>query len=199
MSALYALAEGDSLTVGNGTSGWSVYPLQLALLYTDNRMISLPNVATGGETLADMTTEYATQIKPEYDSRKGSNVLLLWGGTNDMARGVGGDFSAASAYARLVSYGQTAQADGFKMVAFTILPRQDVGTPAGFEAERLIFNADVRANYLTFANALADVAADSRLQDPTNATYFNADLVHLTAAGYAVVAGIVKTAVDSLI
>lgn len=199
MSALYIVTEGDSLTTGNGIGGFSPYPWQLALLYTDNRMVSVSNMATTGNTLADMAAQAASQVDPCFDSRKGRNVACLWGGTNDMYSGVAGDFSGAGAYGRLVTYCQARQSAGFKVAVLNCLPRQNAGVPAGFETQRGIFNASIAANWRTFADALVDVAADSRLQDPTNATYFNPDLVHLTAAGYAIVAALVKAQVDSLL
>lgn len=54
----------------------------------------------------------------------------------------------------------------------------------------------------TFADALADVAADTRIGDAgdeLNTTYYHlTDRVHLNNAGYAVVAPIVKAAIDSI-
>jgi len=198
MRSLYATFEGDSLTTGQGSSGGNTYPVQLIRMFTDNRMVSMVNVATSGETLADMATEAASQIDNAYDSRKPTNITVIWGGTNDLYLGVLGDFSGAGAYARLLAYGQARQAIGEKVVVVNCLPRQNAGVPVGFEAQRVIFNALIASGWQSFANALADVAADSRLQDPTNTTYFDADKVHLNNTGYAVVAGIVFAQVSGL-
>lgn len=199
MSApLYVVAEGDSLTTGNGIAVTSSYPYLLALSFTDNRMVSMVNVATSGNKLSDMATQATTQVDPTYDSRKVNNFCVIWGGTNSMYSGESGDFSGSGAYDRLVTYCQARQAEGFKVIVLTCLPRTNVGTPAGFETQRTAFNASVRANWRTFADAMADVAADSRLSDSTDTTYFNADLVHLTATGNAVVASIVLDALEPL-
>lgn len=48
------------------------------------------------------------------------------------------------------------------------------------------------------ADALADLGNNANLQDATNTTYFNADKVHLTTAGYNIVAGIVAAAIASI-
>lgn len=192
--SLFLVAEGDSQTIADGGALSIQYPEQMALLYTDNRMISVTNVAISGTTLQQMIDRSAN-VEAEYDTRKAPNIVLLWGGTNDMARGVNSDFSGSGAYARLVSYVQSRQANGWKVVGIKCLPRQDVGTPAGYETQRAIFNG----SDWTICNAVADIAADVRLQDPTNTTYFNADTVHLTAAGYAIVAALVKVAIDSLL
>jgi hypothetical protein len=47
-----------------------------------------------------MDIDKATQISPLYSSDISTNVLVLWGGTNDMAGGVGNQ-TAATALSRL--------------------------------------------------------------------------------------------------
>jgi len=49
-------------------------------------------------------------------------------------------------------------------------------------------NEWIRANWSTYYDGLVDVAAAPELQDPNNPTYFQPDTVHLTTAGYRVVA-----------
>lgn len=199
MTSLYLVTEGDSLTTGNGITAWSDYPRQLALLYTDNRMVSVVNVAASGNKLSDMASQAAAEVDSCYSASKPTNVCVIWGGTNSMYLGEDGDFSGANAYELLAAYCQDRREAGYSVVVVNALPRQNVGTPEGFEDERVIFNASVAANWRTFADALADVAADARLSDPTNGAYYNADKVHLVAAGYGVVASVVKSAVDSVI
>jgi lysophospholipase L1-like esterase len=50
----------------------------------------------------------------------------------------------------------------------------------------------------TLYDSLIDLGADSRLQDATNVTYYNADKVHLTDTGYGVVAALVAAQVSAL-
>jgi hypothetical protein len=59
-------------------------------------------------------------------------------------------------------------------------------------------NADMRLNYKDYADGLADVAADKRLGDASDKTYYT-DGVHMTDAGYAAVAEIVEAAVKRLV
>ena len=56
----------------------------------------------------------------------------------------------------------------------------------------------IRANWATYADALADLGANANLQNSANLTYFNADGVHLTDAGYAVVTSIIDAAIASI-
>lgn len=188
MSPLYIVCEGDSLTAGN-------YPQFLALLYTDNRMISLQNWGLAGDTIANMLGEAATQVDPAYDSRKGRNILLIWAGTNDMS---GGSADGATTYANYVTYCTARRATGFKVIAFTIMNRGDAHN-ALWDTGQPIFNAALRANWADYADALVDVQAQATLQDTANTTYFNVDKIHLTNAGYSIVAALAKTAVDSLL
>lgn len=197
MASLYLVAEGDSLTSGFGASGFGVYPLQLALLYPPSRMVSVMNFGAVGDTIAGLTAEAAAEVTPVYDSRK-NPVLLVWIGTNDIYNGG----TPAAVYADLVTYCAARRAAGYtRIVTFTLLPRSAAGTPAGFEADRLTFNANVRANYLTYADALADVALDARIGISgceLDTTYYNADKIHLNSTGYGVVAAIAKPAVDRI-
>jgi lysophospholipase L1-like esterase len=197
-SPLFVVCEGDSLTTGNGIALASTYPVQMSRLFTDNRMVSIINWGKSGDKISDITTEASAEVDPCFDSRKGNNVLVVWCGLNSLFKGEAGDFTAATSYGLYVTYCQARQAQGFKVVACTITPTTGASVPAGYETQRLLFNTSVRTNYKTFAGALADIGADSHLQDSTNTTYFDADLIHLTAAGYAIVAAIVQPAVASI-
>jgi lysophospholipase L1-like esterase len=79
-----------------------------------------------------------------------------------------------------------------------VLPR---GQSPTFSAARNALNAELRAHWKSFADGLADCAADSTI-GPAGAeadpTYYR-DTVHLTAAGYAIVAGVVAAAVRPLL
>lgn len=192
MSPLYLVCEGDSLTVGfdSGTN----YPIYLAQLYTDNRMVSIQNWGLPGDTIANMLGEAATQIDPEYDARKGRNFLCVWAGTNDMGSGTS---DVTTTYNNYVTYCAARRAAGFKVLSFTIINRADTHN-ALWDTGQPIFNSTIRANWQSYADALIDVQAQTNLQDPTNLTYFQSDKIHLTGAGYRIVAGLVKTAIDSL-
>ena len=80
----------------------------------------------------------------------------------------------------------------------TVVPR---GRSAAFYEARNALNADLRAHWRSFADALADVGANRTIGADgaeTDATYYR-DTVHLTAAGYAIVARVVAGAVERLL
>jgi lysophospholipase L1-like esterase len=59
-------------------------------------------------------------------------------------------------------------------------------------------NTLLKANFGSYANVLVKLDEASELSNSANATYFQADGVHLTDAGYAVVGGLVQTGLAGL-
>lgn len=185
--------DGDSLTGGNtGTAP--------AKTYTDRVLAALTgatdayNLGISGQTVVQLAADASAQVDPLVDESLAQNVVVVWVGTNDLTNGD----AAATVYANLVAYCQARQAAGFEVVVLTALPR---GASAPFETARQTFNASIRTNWATFADALADVGADSTIGEPgdqNNTTYYSGDAIHMTAAGYAVVAGLVTTALAGL-
>jgi hypothetical protein len=68
--------------------------------------------------------------------------------------------------------------------------------PTGFNSQRSTVNAWLRANWSDHFDGLADVAADVRLSDPGNTTYFQTDGVHLAPGGALAVAEDVAAALS---
>ena len=188
--------EGDSLTFGARSTDGQSYPTQL--LTSLGPTWEGVNFAISGETAAAMAIAAPTRIDPLISSACPANVLCFWAGTNDLY--IGGA-TATDTYNTIRDYCLARQTVGWRVVVLTILPRLGFGTPpAGFEADRQSVNASIRANWATFADALADVGDDATIGqagDPSNTTYYD-DLVHLKNAGYAIVAGIVEGAIATL-
>jgi len=184
--------DGNSLTIGTG--GSSPYPAQLSVLLGNRWMVR--NFGVGAQTTAAMISDAAAQIDTIFDNST-KKVVVCWEGTNDLFFGA----TATAAYNRLVQYCQERQSAGLQVVIATILPRSDTSTPGSFETDRQTINTNIRANWATYADALADVAADTRIGDAgdeLNTTYYTADKVHMNDTGYGVVAEIIKTAIETL-
>jgi lysophospholipase L1-like esterase len=148
-----------------------------------------------------MIAAATTSVDPRLSPLWPRNVLVIWGGTNDMNAGATG----AATYANLVAYCNArraaAGAAGLKIVVLTTIARTLTAiSDAQFEIDRLAYNALIRANYATFADALVDIATDTHFDAPadTNDTTYYVDKTHLTVAGYAIVAAAVKVALASL-
>lgn len=179
------VCDGNSLTRGYGAGGANSYPTQLkGLVSTAYTVI---NRGVDSQTTDQMEADAAAQIDYWLDIFQNNSVLIGWEGTNDIQFGA----SLATTQSRWNTYFSARAtagwaSNGCKLVACTVIPRVDSTAPKN--AIRDDFNAWLRTNYSTYATHLVDLAADSRLQDTSNTTYFDADGVHLTAAGYAVVA-----------
>lgn len=150
--------------------------------------------------MATMITTAPGLVDPKYNGFLNiSMVQPIWGGTNDLYFGA----TAAQVISRINTYVADRLAVGWQVIVLSILPRSAPGTPVTFEADRQTVNAALRA---TYPNATAypriytgaspnvifcDVGDDPTIGlagDETNPVYYS-DLVHLTAAGYAIVAG----------
>lgn len=186
--------DGDSLTSGYQLADPSTqsYPAQTVALFTPARHAY--NFGVPAQYIDAMTTDGTTQIDPLFYTGK-LNVVCNWGGGNNIALG---NQTAATVYPKLVTYNAARKAAGFTVIQLTFPPRVDIEVAGGWEAERVALNANIVANGAG-ADYVADVAANANLSDYTNLTYFQADQIHLTAAGYAVVAGIVKTEIDKVV
>jgi lysophospholipase L1-like esterase len=191
--------DGNSLTSGTQSTEGRNYPAQTAgLLSNAGRNVRVRNLGVAGQTTQQMSADAATDVDTLL-SRDGLNICVAWELTNDL---VVNEPTAQAAYDNFVTYCQGRRAAGFKVVAVTGSPRSASGTPSDFETKRLAANALIRANWATFADALADAGADSRIGDTgdeLDTTYYNADKVHMNNAGYGVVAGIVKDAILTLV
>lgn len=182
--------DGNSMTDGS----LSIYPQTATNLLTGSWFHY--NFGVSGQTTIEMIEDGVAQIDSIYDATASANVVVFWEVTNDLKLGA----TREDAQARMVTYCQARQLAGFKVVVGTILPRTQVGLPETFEADRIAINAYIRESYATFADAVADVAGDSRIGDAgdSNDTTYYTDGVHMTTAGYNIVAGIVAAAIESL-
>lgn len=189
------ICDGDSLTAGTGSTGGNTYPAQMiAALGSGYEAI---NDGTGGHTVVQMLAAVASL--DEYIAVTRPRVYYVgWGGGNDIYTS-GTD--AGALFSLYVDLCRGRRVSGAKVVACTQLPRSIVSTPAYYERQRLAFNAMVRAQWRTFADALADMGADATIGlagSEMNTTYYDPDRVHMTNAGYAVVEGIVRAALLSI-
>jgi lysophospholipase L1-like esterase len=181
----------DSLTRGTGaTPGTDDYVTQLAALLRPctwwNLGVPSRTVVTAGTTDFDKDLAHATQLAP-------LNVASVWADTNDLLNNYNTPGYEQTALANLIAYCKAIRAavPGVKIIVCTLLHSNNPANPTAYNAMVDALNALIRATAGAW-DAVADLIADSRLQDPANATYFAADQLHLVAAGYAVVAGIIK-------
>ena len=172
----------------HGTATDTTYPAVLAR--TLGPAWRVRSLGTGGWNFGPLTGEAPTKIDPLFDPHLAENVLIIFGGTNDLG---GARESAGTAFGRLTAYCRARKAaHPWRILVVTppvaAYPRV---YPADFDAQMVQYAALIRRNWRAFADGIVDVQADPRLGAPGaeyNPAYFNSrDFTHLTDAGYALV------------
>ena len=185
-------ANGAPLAAGassnRGTLADTTYPAVLAR--TLGPAWRVRSLGTGGWNFDPLTGEAPAKIDPLFDPNLPLNVLILFGGTNDLG---GAHRSAADTFRRLVNYCRARKAaHPWRILVVTPPVAACPGVyPADFDAQMVQYDALIRRHWRTFADGIVDVGADFRLGAPGaeyNPAYFSAhDFTHLTDAGYAIV------------
>ena len=188
--------DGCSLVDDAGVARDASMPAQVMALLPGG--LDMKNLGVGGQTTQMMAADAAAEVDPLFAASRRRNILVCWEGTNDLILGSAPPYDARQAYRHLAAYCKARQRAGFRVVICTVLPR---GRSAAFYEARNALNADLRAHWRSFADALADVGANRTIGADgaeTDATYYR-DTVHLTAAGYAIAARVVAGAVERLL
>lgn len=172
--------EGDSITEGVTSGGATVgnyLQNRLALEGYFSGRASIFNVATSGNTIANVVSQYTSQVYPYRPSANAGKraVLLLLIGTNDSTTLATQITNAAS----VLSYCATARADGFEVWLCTLLPR------------------GATVNYWTpFNNALREGESYDKLIDYAalfaDTTTWTDDNLHPNNLGYRILASFVN-------
>jgi len=196
---------GNSLTFGTGTTAAdkkypAVVDAALGARYTvENRGVAGWDIVNLVSDVGNITSQYSPSTKVV--------CAVAWECTNALGSAINADDTrtaqdlADDILGQWADYVATLRAAGIYVVTLTVLPRTDLSTTARdnlHNAARLLINASLTANQDgVYGHAIVDVAAIAQLQDSTNATYYG-DLVHLTDAGYALVAATVAAALQEL-
>jgi lysophospholipase L1-like esterase len=200
------VCDGNSLTAGVGAGAGESYPEQMLTLYGTTNM-TVKDYGVGGQTTRDMIADADTEIDPQFNSERVDNILVAWEILNDWAVSTGTDSQTPTVASqltvdRLWEYCDARKAAGWKVVILTVLPANYSVGQVLFDAQRATVNTRIREEWHLHADAMADVADDPDIgvsEAYLNPAFFDEDEVHLNAAGYAKVAAIVKTAIDTLI
>lgn len=181
------VCDGNSLTQGTGGTS---YPTQLAALYPSTILVI--NTGISGQTTQEMSAT-ATDVRP-FISAAVPSVVVAWEVRNDLYHNA--SVTAAQAVANLWTYCQSRRAEGAKVVAVNV---SKCTTPASNLSAQDITdaNAAIATDYASYADRLVDVGGIAELQNPADTNYFT-DGVHMTTAGYALVANAVLAAIPSV-
>jgi lysophospholipase L1-like esterase len=196
---------GDSVTRGiDGASAFmpfrSTYPYLLAQSLTDVHVV---NMGRGGDTIAQMVTRSNATSSATDTVRWGyrlshrpaasKNIAVFFGGINDRISGR----TPAQISADTESHVSTLQGESWEVIVLGHMYSASNLVSGTYNDEVDELNALLEAS--SAFDGYVDLIGDARLADPENATYFDSDKLHLTAAGNAVVAELVAAAVNDLL
>lgn len=152
MSQGQLICDGNSLTAAS-YGPYTPWPAMVEEL-TGHRL-QVMNLAVGGQTTQQMAADFASQVAPLYSADRACNIYAAWEIRNDLLYNA---LTPAQAVANYWALLDAAQAAGFTVVAFTMVPSRGVSV-----ADIASVNALVRAGWASHADALCDVAADARM------------------------------------
>jgi len=212
--------DGNSLTLGTGALGSQVYPNMVKDNFTGIfKSLEFHSFGVGGQTLSQMLADKDTQILPLVNPAK-LNILVLWEDVNQLYSG-GGSIPGNEHFNKMKNYAQDAKDAGFdKVIVLTSYYfKKDADgifrNAGGVDVSQVedVDNAsDTLEIYFDLVKNLAnndapwDYSIDLRdsvnigglRNEVKNNTYF-ADFIHLTTAGYQIVAAEVNIVVDQII
>lgn len=193
------VCHGNSLTAGVGAAAGSDYPSQLGTSLGSG--YAVVNRGWSGQVTTTLNSAAPFDVNPYYDASRPANWAVLWEITNDI---VSAGSNGATAYANVQTWRTTAAGTygASKVIVLDCLPRSAMnGTQetartdcnASLASEYSIATAHPRIFEKSGGGLLVQVSAISDLSNPANTTYY-ADGTHLTAAGYALIAADVASA-----
>ncbi len=188
------VSHGNSLTVGYGQTQGTSWPVQalasLGSTYTPLQWgisgIQTPTMITDQPSILTLINKALFTF-----SRK---ICVVWEGINHLNTGAA---TAQQAHDSLQSLCQLWTDAGYDVVLMDVAKANPSSPSTGFLTRLAATNTLLAADFTvatgdpvvwtpvatTYAKVLVKLSAVTNLQDPSNTTYFNADQVHLTAAG----------------
>lgn len=196
------VTDGNSLTSGTQasvpeTTGYPPVLMRDALIASQashvNAVWSVKSTGVSGATTTSRTAAFSADVQPLWSIGYARNIVVFFEAVNDF---VTNNASVAQAFANYQTYVRQAKLGGWTVLLCTSPPTTNTGNAANTRIPQ--FNTLLRANASLSDLPLVDLAAHPNLDDPTDATYFHADGLHLIDAGYATVADLVEDRLTAL-
>jgi len=178
-------ALGDSITCCNLIAAQD-YPA----LFSLNNTYTVINQGSANDLAAAMAATQQYRTLGVNSPNAGQNVYSIFGGTNDIATNNTPTFT----YGQILKAVQTAKLAGLRPFVWTMLDRQSLQTGKNALNTLIRSGAVVNGYYLVDGAQNALLGADGA---STNTTYFQADLIHPTAAGQVLLAAAGSAAINS--
>ncbi len=178
------VCDGNSLTFGARSSDPSnkSYPAILRILTG----VSVYNLGISGQTTDDMLKDAKTEVDGLFHE---GAYLVAWEGVNAYGRD---HDSVAHAVFQMNQYLTDRVTKGFKVVVMLIPPGV---ADAPYEAWRLAYNAEIEK---LASNKITVMPIPTELNDPADGIYYSGDMLHLSDAGYQIVARDVWATIKAL-
>jgi lysophospholipase L1-like esterase len=177
---LNVVCDGNSLTKGTaGGNKGKTYPMFLQdSLESVNMVDVVYNLGADGQTAMDMDSA-DIDIEAKWSPYYKRNIVVAWEITNDLFYGA----TPSQAIDSLEVYCINQKKRNYEVIVITCLPRYNI------EAEDITTaNTLLKSRYRNFSDKLVDLTGVTELGDYNNTTYFTGDKIHLTEAGYKLVA-----------
>jgi len=145
--------------------------------------------AVSGKTIAQLITDFTTKVAPQL--RPGDIVVM-----NEVTNTIGSTASTVTARTDLLIMRDSVRAHGAKIVVVTMTARSLIYP--NVENDRLAINAWMLANAAQF-DGVVDAGGDSHFNSvpsTTNTTYYNADQLHFTSAGYTLYGQLIQAVIQ---
>lgn len=177
--------DGDSITQGGSSN--PTYPDRFRTITGLYRV----NLGVATRRLQAMSDTYAARGVGAHFNADTCDTLVILGGINDISQ-----VSTSSATLNTVirTYCAQARASGYRVFVGTVMPYTGLSGPQ--EATRIAHNANLRANWPSFADGLIDYATTVGLINPANTTYY-ADGLHPNGTGSGVMAEAARVALSA--
>jgi len=191
---------GDSRTVGYGAGNGQAYSLNYL-----NRLMSLVgsgnyrNFGVAGDKVSDMSARANSTIIPLYNSNKDKNIIIVWGGTNDLATTSTSGTDLAIAYGNVC---QNLRNAGFQVIWGTEIDRGEAGLRSDFQTRRADFNSWILTNGLSRADRICNFANQPLLHNigaSANTGVFDPDRIHMIPFGCILIANEFLIQVNSIL
>lgn len=153
------------------------------------------NAGFSGSTITQRTTQAATPngIRKNLRSYNKKDVLVFLEIINEWFAGT----TKENIITKLQTYFTTCKNAGFGYLFCCTAIDQKASSAVSWQNDRDWINDQIRTTFPALGINVIDLAADSRLMDANNLTYFGTDKLHPRAAGQQVIAEIVYNAIKS--